>query len=63
MLGGYKRSVMSLVVSEEDRAMLTQLDENMWREATRFDIRFQETSFAPDFFEFGRSEGCTRAIR
>jgi hypothetical protein len=46
---------MSLVVSEEDRAMLTQLEENMWREATRFDIRFQETSFAPDFFEFGRT--------
>ena len=46
---------MSLVVSEEDRAMLTQLEENMWREVTRFDIRFQETFFAPDFLEFGRS--------
>lgn len=35
--------------------MLTQLEENMWREVTRFDIRFQETFFAPDFLEFGRS--------
>jgi hypothetical protein len=46
---------MPLVLLEEDRVMLTQLEENMWREVTRFDMRFQEASFAPDFFEFGRS--------
>lgn len=27
----------------------------MWRGETRFDLMFQETRFAPDFFEFGRS--------
>lgn len=27
----------------------------MWRGETRFDLMLQETRFAPDFFEFGRS--------
>lgn len=27
----------------------------MWTQAYRYDLRFQETHFAPDFFEFGRS--------
>jgi hypothetical protein len=42
-------------LSEEDLAELTRLEESMWREATRFDLTFQETRFAPDFTEFGRS--------
>jgi hypothetical protein len=46
---------MSLTLSEEDRAILTRLEEDMWREITRFDQTFQEQRFAADFFEFGRS--------
>jgi len=49
----HDQSVLSL--SDEDRAILTRLEEDMWREATRFDMAFQEQRFAPDFFEFGRS--------
>jgi hypothetical protein len=46
---------MPLILSEEDRAILTRLEEDMWREVTRFDQTFQEQQFATDFFEFGRS--------
>jgi hypothetical protein len=46
---------MPLTISEEDRAILTRLEEDMWREVTRFDQAFQEQRFADDFFEFGRS--------
>jgi hypothetical protein len=46
---------MSLTLSEEDRTILTRLEEDMWREGTRFDQTFQEQLFAADFFEFGRS--------
>lgn len=46
---------MSLILSEEDHAILTSLEEDMWREGTRFDQSFQEQRFATDFFEFGRS--------
>ena len=46
---------MSHTLSEEDRAILTRLEEDMWREVTRFDQTFQEQQFAADFFEFGRS--------
>jgi hypothetical protein len=46
---------MPLEISKEDRALLTRLEEDMWREETRFDIRFMERALAPDFFEFGRS--------
>ena len=49
----HDQSVLSL--SDEDRAILTRLEEDMWREATRFDSAFQEQRFASDFFEFGRS--------
>lgn len=45
----------TLEVSEEDRLEITRLEEAMWRGETRFDLIFQETRFAPDFFEFGRS--------
>jgi hypothetical protein len=46
---------MSFTLSEEDRAILTRLEEDMWLEVTRFDQTFQEQRFAADFFEFGRS--------
>jgi hypothetical protein len=42
-------------MTTEDRAELTQLEEAMWREATRYDLAFQERRFAQDFIEFGRS--------
>ena len=41
--------------SEADRATLEQLEESLWREASRFDRRFMSRVLAPDFFEFGRS--------
>jgi hypothetical protein len=45
----------SFAMTAEDRAELAQLEENMWREATRYDMDFQERRFARDFIEFGRS--------
>jgi hypothetical protein len=42
-------------LSDEDRGVLTRLEEAMWREETRFDNVFMERALAPDFFEFGRS--------
>ena len=42
-------------LSTEVRAELMQLEEDMWREETRYDPAFQERRFAPDFVEFGRS--------
>jgi hypothetical protein len=38
-----------------DRDSLQRLEEELWREATRFDPARMEEVFAPDFFEFGRS--------
>ncbi len=46
---------MSLILCEEDRKLLTHLEEAMWQENARFDQTFQEQRFAADFFEFGRS--------
>ncbi len=45
----------SFAMTAEDRAELTQLEEDMWREGTRYDSAFQERRFALDFIEFGRS--------
>ena len=42
-------------LNPEDQAALVALEESMWREQSRYDIAFQEQSFASDFFEFGRS--------
>lgn len=47
--------ILSFTLSEEDLAILTRLEEDMWREMTRFDQTFQEQRFAADCFEFGRS--------
>ena len=46
---------MPALLSAEDRAILTQLEENMWREETRFDMKFMQKALASDFVEFGRS--------
>ncbi|MDZ7654173.1 MAG: DUF4440 domain-containing protein [Burkholderiaceae bacterium] len=45
----------SAALSDSDRAQLTQLEESLWRAATRFDLGFMEKTLSPDFFEFGRS--------
>jgi hypothetical protein len=45
----------TLELSENDRLEITRLEEAMWRGETRFDQKFQETRFALDFLEFGRS--------
>lgn len=47
--------MLLLALSTEDRAELTRLEEDMWRDATRFDLAFQERRFAQDFVEYGRS--------
>lgn len=44
-----------LEISDEDRIEITELEQAMCQEATRFDLDFQESRFASDFFEFGRS--------
>ena len=42
-------------LTAEEKKTLEQLEEALWKEKTRFDPSFQEKTFAPDFFEFGRS--------
>jgi hypothetical protein len=39
----------------EEREQLQRLEEDLWREQTRFDIAYMEQVIAGDFFEFGRS--------
>jgi hypothetical protein len=42
-------------LSKQDRDALERLEEELWREETRFDSRRMNELIAPDFFEFGRS--------
>jgi hypothetical protein len=42
-------------LSENDRSKLERLEEELWREETRFDIRRMKEVIAEDFFEFGMS--------
>ena len=42
-------------ISSEDREILERLEEELWREQTRFDMQRMNKLIAPDFFEFGRS--------
>ena len=42
-------------LSDHDCEMLERLEEELWREETRFDIQRMEEVLAEDFFEFGRS--------
>jgi hypothetical protein len=46
---------MQAVLSPEDQALLTRLEESLWIEASRFDEPFMQRALAPDFFEFGKS--------
>ena len=42
-------------LSDHDCEILKRLEEELWREETRFDIRRMDEVLAEDFFEFGRS--------
>lgn len=42
-------------LSKSDRTVLEHLEEELWREATRFDMARMSELIAPDFFEIGRS--------
>jgi hypothetical protein len=42
-------------LSKQDRAALEHLEEELWREETRFDRKRMTEIIAPDFIEFGRS--------
>ena len=44
-----------MTLSPRDRDTLERLEEELWREETRFDIGRMEQLLAPDFVEFGRS--------
>ena len=41
-------------LSGHDRDIPERLEEELWREETRFDIQRMEDVLAKDFFEFGR---------
>jgi hypothetical protein len=42
-------------LTSDEREVLRKLEEELWREATRFDRRRMEEVIAADFFEFGMS--------
>jgi hypothetical protein len=42
-------------ISDSEMETLKNLEESLWRSKSRFDLAHQEKTFAPDFFEFGRS--------
>ena len=42
-------------LTQEEREALRKLEEELWREETRFDQRRMREIIAEDFFEFGRS--------
>jgi hypothetical protein len=42
-------------LSRDDREALERLEEELWREETRFDLAYMDRVLAADFFEFGRS--------
>ena len=42
-------------LSKQDRDTLERLEEELWREETRFDKKRMSEVIAPDFLEFGRS--------
>ena len=46
---------MLLHITEQDMDYLQRLEEDLWREETRFDIPYMEQLLAEDFFEIGRS--------
>lgn len=44
-----------LGLSREDVETLARAEESLWRAKTRYDRDLMDRTFAPDFFEFGRS--------
>jgi hypothetical protein len=42
-------------INNEDREILERLEDELWREETRFDLQRMNELIADDFFEFGRS--------
>ena len=38
-------------LSDEDQSTLVRLEENMWREETRFDVVFMQKALAADFLD------------
>lgn len=42
-------------INSDDRETLKSLEEELWREETRFDTQRINEIIAPDFLEFGRS--------
>lgn len=42
-------------ISKKDRDALQRLEEELWREETRFDLARMKEVIARDFFEYGRS--------
>ncbi|WP_373546405.1 DUF4440 domain-containing protein [Chamaesiphon sp.] len=42
-------------ITNEDREILKRLEEELWREETRFDMQRMHELIADDFLEFGRS--------
>lgn len=46
---------MTLKLANDEKYLLQQLEEALWREETRYDAEFLEKVLAADFFEFGRS--------
>lgn len=49
------RDTVVMEISSEDREILERLEEELWREETRFDTQRMNELIANDFFEFGRS--------
>jgi len=46
---------MDASLNRKDKETLRRLEEDLWREETRFDMTYMERLIAPDFFEIGRS--------
>jgi hypothetical protein len=42
-------------IDNKDREILERLEEELWRQETRFDLHRMNQLIADDFFEFGRS--------
>lgn len=46
---------MKPALTPKDRELLQRLEEDLWREETRFDVRYMEALLAEDCIEIGRS--------
>jgi hypothetical protein len=50
-----QKHTIDMEISSKDRETLERLEEELWREETRFDRHRVSELLANDFFEFGRS--------